>query len=143
MVQKIESEPVLAVAVEFFEARKVPTWEGMMDALWKEWRQFAEERGLLHIRGKKFPGGANVLSRKLSELKPVLAELGITVTIERSNGSKVVITGRMDGENEEPSGQPSAQNSLTRKHLSTADDKEARLSILRGRKSLGTAIKEN
>ncbi len=134
LLQYIESEPVVAVLLEFMHTRDrfVPT----MEVLWKELRKFARGRRLL-VRGKKrFPGGPNVLSRILG-LDPcakVLERLGIILEMKRSNGCKVTLTRRLDDPATEPSGEPSAPNTSTSQGLPSKDDMAARIQRLQQRK---------
>jgi hypothetical protein len=128
----IESEPVVAVVLEFMHTRT--RHEGTMDALWKDLEKLARDRRLL-VRGKnRFPGGPNVLSRKLAKFVPVFEHLGITVAIKRSNGSKVTLTKRSDDSSQEPSREPSAPNSGANNDFSPMDDKAARILRLQQRK---------
>jgi hypothetical protein len=133
LLQALQTEPVLAVAVEFMHIRPSEKHENTMGALWKEWRDFAEERKLLTLGRKRFPGGANVLSRELRRLTPLLRTLGLIVEIRRSDGSQVTITRRLDDSPAEPSAQSSATNALPETDLRHADDHNARLSRLRER----------
>ena len=134
LLQYIESEPVVAVLLEFMHTRD--RYEQTMEVLWKELRKFARGRRLL-VRGKKrFPGGPNVLSRILG-LDPcakVLERLGIILEMKRSNGCKVTLTRRLDDPATEPSGEPSAPNTSTSQGLPSKDDMAARIQRLQQRK---------
>jgi hypothetical protein len=128
LVQFIENEPVVAVVLEFMHTRV--RHEARMEALWKELQKFARSRRLL-VRGKKrFPGGANVLSRKLTLLKPILERLGIDVAIRRSNGSTVTLTRRSDDSWFEPSTEPSPPNVHEFQGLPPQDKRAERLARL-------------
>jgi hypothetical protein len=132
LLQFIESEPVVAIVLEFMHTRE--RQEGTMDALWKELKKFARGRRLL-VRGKnRFPGGPNVLSRKLALLLPVFEQLGITIDMKRSNGCQVTLTKRLDDSSKEPSGESSASNSSNGHGLSPKDDKTERILRLQQRK---------
>ena len=129
LLQILETEPVVAVVVEFMHAEKQKRFERTMDSLWKTLHEFARSRGLLSRGKKRFPAGANVLSRRLGEFTGVLGKLGITVTITRSNGSKVVLE-RLDDSASQPSVQPPAQNSTTPQELPSTDAKHRMLASL-------------
>jgi hypothetical protein len=132
LLQFIESEPVVAVVLEFMHTR--PRFEAKMEVLWKELRKFARNRRIL-VRGKKhFPGGANVLSRKLALLPHVFDQLGITIEMKRSNGCQVTLTRRSDESPKEPSAESSAANPGRGFDLSPKDDKTERVLRLQQRK---------
>ena len=96
LLRLVDTEPTLAVIVEWTAAKGVPRWEDRMETLWKNLREFAKRRGLLRLGPNRFPGGANILSCKLTQFRPILEQLGIVVTISRSNGSQVVLERRLD-----------------------------------------------
>jgi hypothetical protein len=98
----IESEPVLAVIVEYMSTTHI--MERMMHPLWEELWQFAGKRKLLRLGRKHFPRGAQVLSRRLGEFRPDLVGLGIDVEIKHTaKGSRVTLRRRGDASNAEPS----------------------------------------
>lgn len=106
----IEKEPVLAVIVEYMSTTHFI--ERMMYPLWEELWQFASKRKLLRLGRKHFPRGAQVLSRRLGEFRPVLFGLGIDVEIKRTpQGSKVTLRRRLDASSPEPSSEPSGPKS--------------------------------
>lgn len=132
LLQFIEAEPVVAIVLEFMHTRK--RHEGTMEVLWKELKKFARGRRLL-VRGKnRFPGGPNVLSRKLRVLLPVFEQLGIIIDMNRSNGCQVTLSRRLDDSSSKPSGEPSAHNSSNDKGMPSMDDKAKRISRLQQRK---------
>lgn len=135
LLKALQTEPVLTVAVEFMHLHPTGKYEQPMEALWKGWRDFAEDRNLLTFGKKKFPGGANVLSRQLRRLAPVLRALGLTVDIRRSNGSKVIITRRSDDTPAESPAQPSAGNTSPAIGLRHEDDWNARIAHLQERRT--------
>jgi len=137
LLELMEAEPVLAVVVEFADAKIKPRqkWAGTMAKLWKELGDFSKERGLTSAGGKRFPGGAHVLSRKLAALKAVLEQMGITVTTKRSNGCQVTVKVDQDDSKSRSSSQPSADNPNGHKHLPRMDDSEAIFETLRLRKA--------
>jgi hypothetical protein len=133
LLKLIEKEPVLMVVLEFMHTRA--QYEDGMDSLWTTLRKFARRRRLL-VRGRKhFPGGANVLSRKLSILKPVFELLGLRVDIRRSNGCIVTLTRSADAPHFGSSAQPSARKSNVRDDLSPEDDRKRRIAELKARKA--------
>jgi len=134
LLEALQTEPLLAVAVEFMHLHPTEKYEQPMEALWRAWRDFAEERKLLTLGKKKFPGGANVLSRQLRRLASALQSLGLTVGIKRSNGSKVIITRRSDDSLTQSSSQPSASNTAPATRLRHEDDRNARIAYLHRRK---------
>jgi hypothetical protein len=132
LLQCIEGEPVVAVVLEFMHTRD--RYEASMEGLWKELEKFARGRRLL-VRGKKcFPGGSNVLSRKLAEFTPVFKELAIAIEIRRSNGCKVTLARRLDDSEKEPSAESSVSKSNNGQSLSPKDDKAERIARLQQRK---------
>jgi hypothetical protein len=135
LLRLIETEPVLAVAIEYVEQCDNLPQEKSMAQLWKDWHDFAGERGLLQLGRNKFPGGANVLSRKLSQLKTVLNQTGISVTKKRSDGSKVIIERRKDDGIDEPSSGSSSINPNDTGDLHRTDDRKQLLASLSARKS--------
>ncbi|WP_337175408.1 hypothetical protein [Paludisphaera sp.] len=134
LLRFIETEPVVAVVMEFMGSRKEPRYEQGMEHLWKELSKFAKGRGLLVVNKSRFPGGPNVLSRKLRQLVPVLEKLGIKVAMTRSNGCKAVLR-RLDDFSKEPSAESSAQKSYQANDLSPEDGKSSILSILQSKLS--------
>ena len=138
LLQFIESEPVVAVVLEYMHVLntrdKKRSYEATMEVLWKDLKKFARSRRLL-VRGKnRFPGGPNVLSRKLTVLLPVFEQLGIEIAVKRSNGCQVALSRRLDDSFPEPSTEPSAPNSGNNKGLSLKDDKTERILRLQQRK---------
>jgi hypothetical protein len=72
LLELLESEPTVAVIVEYLRGERPKRIELAMESLWKLLRDFACERQLL-VRGKnRFPGGANVLTRKLHRFETEL-----------------------------------------------------------------------
>lgn len=132
LLQLLEKEPLLATIVEFMEGRDV--FETTVAELLRSLRKFAGERGLLGRMASRFPGGPNVLSRKLAHFSSDLALFGITVAIRRSNGAKVKLTGRKDDDSGQSSGESSALNRTTTKGLGALDDRTRRLQELADRK---------
>lgn len=129
LLELLETEPTVAVIVEFMHAEKRSKLEHTMESLWKTLRDFARERGLL-VRGqKRFPGGANVLSRKMNRFANELKPFGIRFTMTRSNGCKVVLE-RLDDSATQPSAEPSTQNPANDMDLAPADAKQAMLARL-------------
>ena len=136
LLQFIESEPVVAIMLEFMHTKD--RHEATMETLWKELKKFARGRRLL-VRGKNhFPGGPNVLSRKLAPLIPIFERLGITIKIVRSNGCKVTLTRRLDDSAQEPSAESLAPKSSSNEGLSPKDDKTERILRLMKRKNPGS-----
>lgn len=137
LLELLETEPTVAVVVEFMHAEKRDKLEHSMESLWKLLRDFARERGLL-VRGRhRFPGGPNVLSRKLNRFEAALRRFGIGLTMTRSNGCKVVLK-RLDGSPPQPSAEPSAPNSSVGRELPPADAKQAMLTRLAAKRSQQT-----
>lgn len=132
LLQLLEKEPLLATIVEFMEGEK--SLEYSMAELLKELRDFAKDHKLMGRMASRFPGGPNVLSRKLAHFSSDLALFGITVAIRRSNGAKVKLTGRKDDDSGQSSGESSAPNRTTTKDLVAVDDRTRRLQELVDRK---------
>jgi hypothetical protein len=135
LLRLIEAEPVLAVAIEYVDAKRIGRLEKSMAELHKEWLGFAREHGLLSVGRKRFPAAANVLSRKLKQFDPVLQQLRIKVTMRRSNGCQITIEVQQDDTVAKPSSRPSAGNPSEHKDLPRVDDKEALLAELELRKA--------
>ncbi len=134
LLRAIETEPIVAVVLEYMYAQKSARIESTMKKLWEDLRDFAKERGLCRIGRKQFPGGSNVLSYKLKELAAILAQLGITVEIVRSNGCKVTVR-RLDDPEDEPSVESSTAKSGSSNDLPREDDRERRRAFLAQRKA--------
>jgi hypothetical protein len=141
LLQVIEKEPVVAVTVEFMHGRT--RIEASMEGLWKQLRAFAKERAIGGQGRVRFPAGANVLSRKLRQLTAVFSQLGIDVDIHRSNGSKVILTGRVDGSEVESSAESSADKGRSANELDGSDDRSQRLASLEARKKISTPLDRN
>ena len=131
-VKMIESEPVVAVVLEFMHLKG--RHERTMAALWEELHKFAKERGLLGSGKCRFPGGANVLSRKLTAFLKVFEQLGITIVIKRSDGSQVTIFKRSDDSSPEQSVESPEPNSSNNNGLPLMDDKTKSILHLQQRK---------
>lgn len=137
LLELLETEPTVAVLVEFMHAEKRGKLELGMESLWKTLRDFARERRLL-VRGKsRFPGGANVLSRKMNHFRTELRQFGIGFTTTHSNGCKVVLE-RLDDSRSQPSAEPSAPNSTAGHELPPVDAKQAMLAKLAAKRSQQT-----
>jgi hypothetical protein len=129
LLDLLENEPTVAVIVEYMHAEKQTRKETTMESLWKTLRDFARERGLL-VRGKnRFPGGANVLSRKLNRFENELKQFEIQFKMTRSNGCKVVLE-RLGDSTSQPSAEQSALNPTTDQGLPPADAKQSMLAKL-------------
>jgi len=129
LLELLDTEPTVAVIVEFMHARKQSKLEDTMESLWKTLRDFARERGML-VRGKnRFPGGANVLCRKMNRFEKDLKLFSIRFSTTHSNGCKVVIE-RLDDPTYQPSAESSAPNPLSSNDLPPKDDKLALLEML-------------
>lgn len=128
----VEGEPSLVVLLEYMHARNGHREETSMQSLWQNLHQFAVQRGMVKRNGKCFPGGTNVLSRKLAEYKDVLERLGIKVTVRRSNGCKVVIE-RLDDSGCESSAESSSVNPGSGHDLRPSDDRMLRLLAIKQR----------
>lgn len=131
LLDLLECEPVIAVVVEFMQA-KYPhggRFESAMEPAWMRLNEFAKERRLLRRGRKRFPAGANVLSRELRLLSDALMRLGIRAEIYRSNGSKLVLE-RLDGSSGEPSAEPSAVKSQPGNALAHSDERNEILAAL-------------
>ncbi len=131
LLDLIEQEPVIAVLIEFMDGR--PRYESSMENLWKILSNLAKERGLTRRGSRRFPGGPQVLSRKLHQFHDALKHLGIEVQFRRSNGSKVTLVGRLDASETESSAHASASNSATINELSVEDDRERRIAAINAR----------
>lgn len=127
MLELLETNAFLALIVEFMEGKA--SLEFSMNELLKRLKSFAKDQGLK----VRLPGGPNVLSRKLSELEPQLKLFGITVAIRRSNGAKVILTGRKDNTANPSSLESSTSNRLSEKEINPVDERKRRLEELKHR----------
>lgn len=128
----LENDPVIAVLFEFmFEQKR---FETQMKKLWQVLDKFAKERDLLKVGGTRFPRGPQILSKKLRQLKPILEQLDIKVTITRSNGSQVVLEYLVDDANHPPSVNRPASNPSSSIDLDHSDDQNL-MEMLRNRRN--------
>ena len=134
LLRLIETESVVAVVLEFMYAQASARVEHPMAKLWEILRDFARERGMLRLGRDRFPGGANVLSRKLRQFAEVFDRLGIGVEIRRSDGCKAILA-RLDDSAGVPSCQSSELKSLYQNDLLPMDDRDRRRAFLRDRKA--------
>jgi len=138
LLRLVESEPVIAVALEVMHACDSGRIEQQMAAIWKDWRKFAKDRGLLKLGRKRFPGGANVLSRQLRQLSSVLNALGISVKLKRSDGGYVTLTRTSDDSQAESSAESSSPKSMHDEDLERMDNRAALVARFQARKSRPT-----
>lgn len=141
LLRAIENDVTVAALVEFMRCQQGARLETTMEDLWKSLREFAARRNLLQRGKSRFPGGANILSRRLRESAALLERLSLRVTIGRSNGSKVIVE-RLDDYSGEPSAEPPAHNSHSGQGLTPTDDRQSILTFIRDRRGLSTN-KEN
>jgi hypothetical protein len=134
LLRIIQSEPVVAVLLDYMHKQTATRLEFEMEKLWEVLSVFARERGMLQFGRRRFPGGSNVLSRLLRRFIPVFASLNIIVEIARSNGSKVTLC-RLDDPEPQPSAEPSTANSSNQNNLSPEDDRNRRRASLLERKN--------
>ncbi len=135
LLEILESVPLVAVVYEYLFTRQVPILELQAAPLHKALAEFAQERRLLQLGKKRFPGGPGSLSRAMKDHTRALAALGIDVEIWRSNGSHIRLTRRLDGTCEESSGQSSGRNVIASNDLQTTDAKAEQLARLRALKA--------
>ncbi len=88
LLDLLQGEPAFASVVEFMAIQETSPFEETTEAFYKRLTNFAKERGLL-IRGRKrFPGGANVLSRFIRQNLDLFEAAGIRIQLRRSNGRR-------------------------------------------------------
>jgi len=130
----IETDLVVANVVEFMETQN--PYENRMREFWKDLKKFAADRTGLKRGRDRFPGGSNVLSRRLSQASQILERLGIIVDLKRANGSIVTLNKRLDGSTRSSSKEPSPTNERSSNDLDHSDDRAVRKSNLEKRKSI-------
>jgi len=142
MLHLLRSEPVIAVVYEFMYEHATGRHEDTMEPLWKAWKVFAQERGLLRLGRKRFPGGSQVLSRLLTHFKETLLALGIAIEIKRSDGSNVTLQRSSDAPAPQSSSEACGSNPGSDKPLGAVDDKTAQIARLRELKAIQTQVGE-
>jgi len=128
LLEAIQQDTLAATIVEFMEDKK--RFEHTMDGVWRQLQAFAKTRGLVGHNLGKFPGGANVLSRKLAQVRPLLQCCKIAIEIRRSNGAKVVLTRSEDDDKRQSSAISSAVNPAPANDLNRTDDSARRIQEL-------------
>ena len=134
LLRLLETDPLVATLVEFM--RDKTRLETGMERLWRDLSDFARKRKLTVLGNNRFPGGANVLSRRLRVRQEALRRLGIKFEDRRSNGSKVVVE-RLDDVGPEPSAQSSSNNANVTNDLDPKDAKAELLARLKVRQQRG------
>lgn len=85
--EAVQASPVAELVVTLLEDRTV--WQGTASELHERLSGLAESRHV-STRGKGWPQGAHILSRRLNEATPSLGAIGIRVTSWREKGRRVV-----------------------------------------------------
>jgi len=86
--EALQASPVAAMVVELMEQRT--EWEGTPTDLLVELKELAEQRRV-NTKAKGWPQAAHALSRRLNEVRPNLAAVGIGITMRRSGRHRVVV----------------------------------------------------
>lgn len=82
--------------MEFMKDRT--EWEGTPSQLLETLKKTADNQGANTDKEKSFPKAANVLSKRLNQLKPNLAESGMQIMRKDGSGAKIICL-RKDAEN--------------------------------------------
>lgn len=85
--EALDSSPV-ARTVRILVERHAGCWEGTPEILLRELRGIAEE-GEIDIKHRSWPKAAHVLTRRIKEVRPNLAEVGIVATYSRTKTARV------------------------------------------------------
>ena len=86
--EALQASPVAAMVVEFMELQT--EWEGTPTALLAELEVLAQERRV-NTKAKRWPQVAQALSRRLNEVRPNLAAVGISVRMRRDASRRAVV----------------------------------------------------
>jgi len=85
--EALEASPVAAMVMELVEAQ--PEWEGTPSELLAELERLAEAHRV-NTKAANWPRAAHSLTRRLNEVRPNLAAIGITVTTRRDGRHRVI-----------------------------------------------------
>jgi hypothetical protein len=85
--EALQASPVAAMIQELTEDE--PEWEGTASDLLAKLEELAEQHRV-NIKASAWPKAAHVLSRRLNEVMPNLAEVGITVAWRRDGRHRIV-----------------------------------------------------
>lgn len=85
--EALQANPVAAMVVEMMEAQS--EWEGTPSELLADLEKLAEEHRV-NTKAREWPRAAHSLSRRLNEVRPNLAAVGIAVTTRRDGRHRVV-----------------------------------------------------
>jgi hypothetical protein len=86
----LESSPVAQAILRLMDNRTV--WQGTASELLTDLEPLTDEKT---VRSKYWPGNARALGKALTRLAPDLRELGIDVTLERTNSSRKIVLERL------------------------------------------------
>ncbi len=85
--EAIESHPIASAIIILMDEE--PSWQGSVTSLLKELQAVAYEQGI-DTNNKLWVKSANVLSRRLREIKSNLSEIGITYNIKHAGSHKEI-----------------------------------------------------
>jgi len=86
--EALQTSPVAAMVAEFMERRT--EWEGTATELLAELVPLAQRRSV-NTKAREWPGAPHVLTRRLNEVRPNLAAVGIEVTPRRDGQRRTVL----------------------------------------------------
>jgi hypothetical protein len=92
--EALQASPVAAMVVELIDEQ--PEWEGTPSELLAELEQLAEKHRV-NTKAAGWPRAAHSLSRRLTEVRPNLAAIGIGVTNHRNGRHRTVILQKAPG----------------------------------------------
>jgi hypothetical protein len=127
----LENEPVAPLLQRLIDVKDRSKTTYTATGLWNALREL-DKKQPKRQKQNVFPGSPNVLIRKLRQLKPGFAALGIDIEFKRSNGSKVTLTLTDDSILPSSSNRPDS-NSGNDNALQPMDDPDEVLNILRQR----------
>ena len=87
----LETDPLAQLLCRFAESNCCSPRTYSALQLWADLRAF-DPTIIRRSRNNAFPGGPNILIRKLRQIQHVLEELGVLIEIRRSNGCKVTLS---------------------------------------------------
>jgi len=85
----LEGHPVAAAVLEFMEDRKM--WEGAPSELLEQLNNVAQEHKI-DVKDKRWPKAAQVMTRRLNEVKANLIDTGISLSTGNRSGKRRTIS---------------------------------------------------
>lgn len=130
----LDKELFIALFIEF--AQSHGRYEGRAEEMYKKLHKFAKDQGPAHAYLRQFPGGPNIMTKKIRKYKKVFESMGVNVELKRNNGCQIEIKCSPDGGDKQPSAQSSAANPANQ-GVSDSDGRNVDLEALKKRKKEG------